>query len=348
MATAEDIRERLPIGSGTIGGLLVAVSLVFLLTPLFVQPPGWTLTFFEDIILFLLFGFLVVGLNLQFGHTGLVNFGHVAFFAVGGYTAAMLTANDPLVGVGLGFPWPVGLIGAVVAAAALGALIGASTLRLRGDFLAIVTLAIAEILHDLLGSFQGITGGDVSLQNVPRPIADLAGTAGASAMLTTVLFAGLLLVTYAVFHRLSESPYGRVLRAIRADERVTQTLGKNVFGYKFWAFVYGAAIAGVAGALYAFNLGSVSPGFFTISVTVTVWVGMLVGGPGNDWAAIIGVGIIVGFRLATRFLNEQVPAISADQFASVRLMLVGLLLILIIRYRPQGLWGDAGKLGVDQ
>jgi branched-chain amino acid transport system permease protein len=342
------LRENSPRVAGPLGGLFVAFALVLLFTPLFVAVPPGMLVFVEEFSLFLLFGLLVVGLNLQFGHTGLVNFGHVVFFAVGGYTAGLLTANAPSVGIGLGLPWPVGLAVAILAAGLLGGLLGVTTLRLRGDFLAIVTLAVAEILHDLLGSFQSVTGGGIGLLSIPTPIADLTDSANEASLITAVLLLGLLLVTYAGVRRLTDSPYGRVLRAIRADERVAETLGKDVFGYKLWAFVYGAAIAGAAGAVYAFTLGAISPGLFTISVTVTVWVGMLVGGPGTDWAVIVGVGILVGFRLFTRFLNGEIPAVSADQFASVRLIMVGLLLMAIIRYRPQGLFGDAEELGVDR
>lgn len=343
-----DLLANGPRVAGPLGGVCLVFALVLLFTPLFVAVPSGLLVFVDEFSLFLLFGLLVIGLNLQFGHTGLVNFGHVVFFAVGGYTAGLLTANAPSVGIGLGLPWPVGVAGAVLAAALLGGLLGVTTLRLRGDFLAIVTLAVAEILHDLLGSFQSVTGGGIGLLSIPTPIADLTDSANEASLITAVMLLGLLLVTYAGVRRLTDSPYGRVLRAIRADERVAETLGKDVFGYKLWAFVYGAAIAGAAGAVYAFTLGAISPGLFTISVTVTVWVGMLVGGPGTDWAVVVGVGILVGFRLFTRFLNGEIPAITADQFASVRLIMVGLLLMVVIRYRPQGLFGDAEELGVDR
>jgi branched-chain amino acid transport system permease protein len=330
------------------GVVMVVVAVAFLLSPLFVSPPGFTLIFFEVGIVFLAYVLILVGVNLQFGHAGLVNFGPVAFFAVGGYTAAMLTAQGPFEGVGLGLPWPVGLVAAVVAAMALGAVLGASTLRLRDDFLAIVTLAVAEIIHGLVGTFQSITGGSLGLGNVPRPIAVLAGEGPRNLFATVLLFGALALLAYGVFHRLAESPYGRVLHAIRADEQVTETLGKNVFRYKFVVFIYGAALAGFAGAMYAFYLGAVSPGFFTINVTVLVWIGMLIGGAASDRGVIGGLAIIMSFQLLTRFLNDQIPAVTADQFASVRLILVGLLLVLIIRYRPEGIWGDPQELGVDR
>jgi len=340
--------EEFPVDAVHVGLTLFVLAVLFLYSPLFVQPPAGTFTVLEVVVLFLLYAMILVGLNLQFGHAGLVNFGPVAFFAVGGYTAAMLTANDPFRAVGLGYPWPVGLLAAILVAAALGVLLGISTLRLRDDFLAIVTLAVAEIIHGLLETQSDITGGSLGLNNVPRPIAGTT-TAGDGAVLvsTIVVFGALAVLFYGVFRRLSASPYGRVLRAIRADEQVTETLGKRVFRYKLAVFIYGAAVAGLAGALLVFYNGAASAGFFTINVTVIVWIGMLIGGAGSDRGVIGGLAIIMGFQLFTRFLNDEIPFVTQDQFASLRLVLVGLLLMVIIKYRPEGIWGNADELGVD-
>jgi branched-chain amino acid transport system permease protein len=343
-----DRLEDLPVDAVHVGLALFVLAVLFLYSPLFVQPPGGTFTVLEVVVLFLLYAMILVGLNLQFGHAGLVNFGPVAFFAVGGYTAAMLTADDPFRAVGLGYPWPVGLLAAILVAAVLGVLLGISTLRLRDDFLAIVTLAVAEIVHGLLETQSDITGGSLGLNNVPRPIAGTT-TAGDGAVLvsTIIVFGALALLFYGAFRRLSASPYGRVLRAIRADEQVTETLGKRVFRYKLAVFVYGAAVAGLAGALLVFYNGAASPGFFTINVTVIVWIGMLIGGAGSDRGVIGGLAIIMSFQLFTRFLNDQVPFVTQDQFASLRLVLIGLLLMAIVKYRPEGIWGNADELGVD-
>ncbi|AGB15017.1 ABC-type branched-chain amino acid transport system, permease component [Halovivax ruber XH-70] len=348
MSAATDRLADLPIDATQAGLGLLGLALVFLASPLFFQPPPGAFVLLEVGVLFVLYAMILVGLNLQFGHTGLVNFGPVAFFAVGGYTAAILTADQPYQAVGLGLPWPIGVAGAVLAAAALGVLLGISTLRLRGDFLAIVTLAVAEIVHGLIISFRDVTGGSTGLFNVPQPVADATGAGGGADIVSTLLvFGALALVFYGLFRRLSAAPYGRVLRAIRADEQVTETLGKRVFRYKLVVFVYGAAIAGLAGALLVLYNGSASATFFTIDVTVIVWVGMLIGGAGNDRGVIGGLAIIMGFQLVTRFMNDAVPYVTQDQFASIRLMLIGLLLMAIVRYRPQGLWGDADRLGVD-
>ena len=337
---------NLPIDATHIGLVSLTLSILFLFSPLFVNPPSETFVFLEVGVLFLLYTLVLIGLNLQFGHTGLVNFGPVAFFAVGGYVAALLTAVDPYRAVGLGVPWPVGLVAGILCASALGALLGFSTLKLRDDFLAIVTLAVAEIVHGLIITFGDITGGSVGLQNVPQPIANLT-SGGGDLFATVVVLGSLCLLAYGVFNRLSGSPYGRVLRAIRADELVTETLGKRVFRYKLAVFVAGAAIAGLAGALLVFYNGAASAGFFTIDVTVIVWIGMLVGGAGSDRGVIGGLALVMGFQLLTRFLNDLIPFITQDQFASLRLVFVGILLMIIIKYRPEGIWGDAEELGVE-
>jgi branched-chain amino acid transport system permease protein len=339
--------DDLPVDALQAGLVLVVVSLLFLLSPLFVEPVGG-LVIYEVAVLFLLYAMILVGLNLQFGHTGLVNFGPVAFFAVGGYTAAIMTAEDPFLGVGLGFAWPIGLVAGVLAAAALGVLLGVSTLRLRDDFLAIVTLAVAEIIHDVIVTLRDITGGTNGLQNVPQPVAGTTDAGGGAEIMSTILiFGALALLFYGLFRRVSTSPYGRVLRAIRADDRVTETLGKHVFRYKLFVFVYGAAVAGLAGALLVFYNGAASDTFFTIDVTVIVWVGMLIGGAANDRGVLGGLAVIMGFQLLTRIFDDAVPFVTQDQFASIRLMLIGLLLMVIIKYRPEGIWGDADRLGVD-
>jgi branched-chain amino acid transport system permease protein len=340
--------DRLPVDATRAGAVLVVVAVAFLLSPIFVAPPSSTLFLFNVGIVFLLYAMILVGVNLQYGHAGLVNFGPVAFFAVGGYVAAILTAQNPYAGIGFGMSWPIGLIAGVLAAILLGAILGVSTLRLRDDFLAVVTLAVAEIVHGTVGTFQSVTGGSLGLGNLPQPIANQTAEGAATLFATALLFGALALLIYGVVHRLTDSPYGRVLRAIRADEQVTETLGKNVFRYKLVVFVYGSALAGFAGGLYAYFFGAVSPGLFTINVTVLVWIGMLIGGAGNDRGVVGGLAIIMGFRAFTRFLNDQIPTISSSQFASFRLMLVGVLLILIIRYRPQGIWGDPRELEAEQ
>lgn len=346
----DGITRRLPEGDGATaavaGVFAVVVALLLAWAPVDAPIPGVFSVFVEVGILFGLYGILVLGLDLQYGHTGLVNFGHVVFFAVGAYTVAMLSAVDSFSGLSLGYPWPLALVAGVLAAAVVGGILGATSLRLRDDFLAIATLAAAEIFHTITVNLTDPFGGNTGILSVPRPLTDLAGDFDTALLATFVLFAGLTLLTYAALTRLTEAPYGRVLRAIRADELVTRSVGKSTFRYKMASFVYGAALAGLAGGLFALYNGAVAPGFFTIQVTVTVWIGMLLGGAANHRAVLGGLAVIMGLRLVSRFANEAIP-VTAGTFASVRLIVVGMILVLVIRYRPAGIWGDPDELGVD-
>ncbi|MFD1647003.1 branched-chain amino acid ABC transporter permease [Haloarchaeobius litoreus] len=326
--------------------LAVLLGLAIAFTPVTATIPGDLYVFFEVGILFVVYGILVLGLDLQYGHTGLVNFGHVVFFAAGAYTMAMLTAVDSFEGMALGYPWPLGLVAAVLVAGLLGALVGATSLRLRGDFLAIATLATAEIFHTLFINFTDIFGGTTGIFGVPTPLGDIAGTRDATLVATLLVFGGLTALTFAIVARLTEAPYGRVLRAIRADELVTRAVGKPTFRYKMESFVYGAALAGFAGAIFAMYNGAISPDFFELQVTVTVWIGMLLGGASNHRAVLGGLGIIMGLRLLSRFAQNSAP-VTAGEFASIRLIVVGLILIFVIRFRPAGIWGDERELEVD-
>lgn len=342
--------DHLPSGDGDqallFGALCLLVAALFVLTPLTVTLPGTLYVFLEVAILFTVYGMLVLGLDLQYGHAGLVNFGHVAFFAVGAYAMALLSAREPFAGIGLGYPWPVALLGGVLAAAAVGAVVGATSIRLRDDFLAIATLATAEILHSVFVSFESVFGGNVGIGSIPRPVADLVEHTDTVMLSNLLLLGGITLLSLAAVTRLTTAPYGRVLRAIRADELVARSLGKSAFTYKMQAFVYGASLAGLAGGLFALYNGAVAPGYFTIQVTVTIWIGMLLGGAANHRAVLAGLAIIMGLRLVSRFALDVTP-VSSDAFASIRLIVVGLILVAVIRYRPAGLWGNAKELGVD-
>ncbi|WP_232701390.1 branched-chain amino acid ABC transporter permease [Halobacterium wangiae] len=337
-----DIADR----AGLIGLVLVVAAIAIAVSPLVVTVPSALLVFVEVGILFALYGILVLGLDLQYGHTGLVNFGHVLFFAVGGYTVAILAAEGSFSGTSLGYPWPLALVAGVIVAGVVGAIVGATSLRLRDDFLAIATLAAAEIFYSLTRNLQDLLGGTTGILSIPTPLAELAADYDTAMFVTLLGMLGAAALTFAALTRLTEAPYGRVLRAIRADELVTRSVGKSVFTYKMQAFVYGAALAGLAGGLFALYNGAVAPGFFTIQVTVTIWIGMLLGGASNHRAVLAGLAIIMGLRLFSRFANQSLP-VSSGEFASIRLIAVGMILVLVIRYRPAGIWGNEKELGVD-
>lgn len=276
------------------------------------------------------YALLALGLNLQWGMSGLVNFGLVAFFAVGAYTSALVTLA--------GASFPAGLAAGACLAAVLGLIVALSTVRLREDYLAVVTLGAAEIVRLVVLNEVWLTEGARGLPGIPRPLQGYV-TAGYE-----VFFLALVLVAVATSYVLAEairrSPFGRVLRAIREDADVAAVAGKNVLTFKLQAFVLGAGIAGVAGSLYAHYLTFLSPDQFDPTVTIYVWIAVIVGGSGNNRGVLMGALILMGLLEGTRFLKDLVPAISGVRLAALRLMFVGVLLIVFMMFRPDGLWKE--------
>lgn len=318
--------------------LFFAVGVLILLAGMSIGYPPVLIVVLEVVIFFMLYAIIALSVNLQFGFTGIVNFGPVLFFAVGGYTTAMVASSGSYQGITFGLSWPVALVLGMIMSILVGVILALSSIQLRGDFLAVVTLAAAEIFHQLTVTLRSVFGGDNGISNVPRIFA--AGDPQTSMIVAILIFAGLMLAFYALVNRLTDSPYGRVLRAIKADETTTRSLGKKTFRYKLQVFIYGAAAMGLAGGLFALFNGAISPGFTTLDLTVLVWIGMLIGGAGNNRGVLGGLALIMGLQLFSRFANQIYPG-SSTQFAAARLMLIGLLLVVIIRYRPEGLWGDS-------
>jgi branched-chain amino acid transport system permease protein len=274
-----------------------------------------------------IYAILALGLNVQWGLTGLVNLGHVGFFAVGAYTSAILAK--------LGVPFPWSLTAAVCLAGVFGVLVALTTLRLREDFLAIVTLGFSEIVRLFLLNESWLTGGANGITAIPRPLRALFEQ-GYDVFYVCVL--GVVLVLLFLFlERVRLSPYGRVLRAIREDEVVASIAGKNVFHFKVQAFALGAAIAGLAGAFYGHYLTFIAPEIFVPLVTVNVWVALIVGGGGNNKGAIVGAFILMGFLESTRFLKDFIPMVSDVRLAAIREILVGLFLVILIVYKQEGI-----------
>lgn len=312
------------------------------------------LPFFTGLLtLALIYGLLALGLNVQYGYTGLLNFGHVAFFAAGAFTSAIVTlppaGSDAYLAagaryeVGLGQPFIVGLLLAGVAGGLLALLIGLTSIRLSSHYLAIATFAMAEIFRSFLINEEWLTRGQFGITNLPQPgKGSLIPTdlyPYAYLLLIVVVVAALLFLTL----RITESPFGRVLRAIRNDELATRMLAKTSSRYKLQAFVIGGALAGIAGSLWAHALGVVHVGQFVPIITFQVWLAMLMGGAGSHWGVLLGAGLLVAIREGTRFL-AAIPgladlAVGNPSFLpSLRFVLIGLLLILVVRFFPQGIF----------
>jgi len=274
------------------------------------------------------YALLALGLNLQYGYTGLINFGVVAFFAIGAYSSALLALH--------GVPFALDFAAAAGLAALAAWPLGLICLRLRDDYLAIVTLAFAEIVRTVIISEEWLTSGTRGIPGIPRPFAT-SPIAYLLLVLATVLAATLL--TW----RLVRSPFGRLIQAIRDDEDAVPSLGKRPSGFKLVVFTIGAGLTGLAGALYAHYLTYISPDQFVPLLTFYVWIAVIMGGAGRIGGAVAGAALLTFFLEGTRFLRDAIPFVSEVQMASLRLAVIGLLLILFTLYRPQGLLGRVAR-----
>ncbi|MDJ0796572.1 MAG: branched-chain amino acid ABC transporter permease [Calothrix sp. MO_167.B12] len=362
--------------------------------------------------IFALFG---LGLNLQWGFTGLINFGHVGFMTLGAYTTVLLTLK--------GVPLLIAAIVGASIAGLLGLVIGLSTLRLREDYLAIVTIGVGEVIRLIINNQELPVGdswvsGAFGVQSYPIPLANiqpnlfwkivmiglltlvalatmfalwrwirtaqkllvtdapqrssrqqeflsrliigsLLGVLSAAIYISGVISlynytpkAGLMLllliVLAFVFWRLElvlRSPWGRVLKAIREDEEVPKALGKNVFWYKLQSLMLGGAIAGVAGAFFAWQLSAIYPDNFQPQLTFDCWIMVILGGSGNNIGTLLGAVIFFTYDTLTReFLPKIFTQLNVEQLGAFRIMVIGLILMVLMVWRPQGILGKKEEL----
>jgi branched-chain amino acid transport system permease protein len=282
------------------------------------------------LILACIYALLALGLNIHWGYTGLVNFGHVAFFAIGAYTSALTSTT-------LGWPIAGSFIAAIFLAGVSAWPLGLVTIRLRTDYLAIVTLGFSEVVRALLINEKWLTNGTNGISYIPRPFQNLpTGTNEPAFLVMMVLILG---IAFGLVGRLTGAPFGRTLQAIRENEEAAQSLGKHVTGFKTRSFVIGAAMAGAAGAAYAHYINFVVPDQFLPLVTFYVWMAVILGGSGSNTGVILGTVVLMVFLEGSRFAKDFIPFVSEVKLAALRLMLVGLGMILFILYRPQGVIG---------
>jgi branched-chain amino acid transport system permease protein len=284
-----------------------------------------------------IYALLSLGLNLQWGYTGLFNVGIAGFYAIGAYTSALLTTPpSPQHLGGLHLPIPVGMLGALLTSGLLAYLVGRPTLRLREDYLAIATVSIAETLRLVLKNEAWLTNGVQGLRDIPRPFQQ---TFGAS---YDLLYLALLLLivagVYLASERLIRSPWGRVLKAIREDEAVAASVGKNVFRFKMQALLLGAMLMGLGGSLYAHYVKFISPDTFNpLMGTFLVWVMLMAGGSGNNRGAVVGAAVIWGLWSLSDVLTNRLPSPLDTRASYLRVMLIGFVLQGLLLKRPQGL-----------
>ncbi|MBH8561168.1 branched-chain amino acid ABC transporter permease [Nostoc sp. CENA67] len=355
-----------------------------------------------------------LGLNLQWGFTGLINFGHIAFMTLGAYTTVLLSLK--------GVPLLISAVIGAIVAAILGLIIGFATLRLREDYLAIVTIGTGELIRLVLNNQELPVGdtwvsGAFGIQSYPIPLttepnlffrlvmiglltllagvtfftlwqwirkakmslvadssqekvskqelATRLGVAIVLGLLTAAIYisgvislynynpkGGLMLLSVLIlafiFWRLEvlvRSPWGRVLKAIREDEEVPKAMGKNVFWYKVQSLMLGGAIAGMAGAFYAWQLSAIYPDkTFEPQVTFDAWIMVILGGSGNNIGTILGAVIFTAYDAITREVMPRIIPLDEARLGAFRIMVIGLILMVLMIWRPQGILGKKEEL----
>jgi neutral amino acid transport system permease protein len=388
-----------------------------------------------------IYGLFGLGLNLKFGFTGLIDFGHVAYFMIGGYVTAVLTMPAQITGYdGLGgyalpallsaipggtlLGWLLGVAVGMLAAAFVSLLVGVPTLRLREDYLAITALGIATILNEVVLSEVWLFNGPFGIRSIHEPAAGAFPLGLGSFTVNLLVFGGLSVAAFAYAtyrvaryvraasgrrralavvvslafvawyfvqplldasnvvvtlqtnltflfdpnagpnggldydrflmllslaflaggywwtQRTINSPYGRVLRAVRDDEDVPRALGKETFRYKIQALLFGSALAGAAGALYTIHIGFISPDQFGAMITFFAFASVIIGGTANNAGVIAGTAVFWAINSGTQFLNDYFPSEYAVQLSASRLILIGVILIVILYYRPEGILGE--------
>ncbi len=284
-----------------------------------------------------IYGCLAIGLNIQWGYAGLFNAGVAGFFAIGAYTSAILTSPwaEGRLG-GFDMPFPVGLIGAMVIAGLLAWPIGKICLRFQSDYLAIVTIGVAEGIRLVARSEEWLTNSARGITAIPRPFGDLPY--GQAQMVYLGITALILLVAYVLVERQAVSPWGRMMRAIRDNESAARAMGKDVPYRRLEAFILGSALMGLAGALYVHLARTITPDAIDpMLVTFLVWIMVILGGSGNNRGVLLGAIIVWIIWSMSEIVTDQLPSEYALKAKYGRMFLIGLLLQIVLRFRPEGL-----------
>ena len=309
----------------------------------------------------MVFTIAAVGMNLHYGYTGLLNFGQVGFMLAGAYGLSVTVST-------FGGSLVLGIVVGILAAVVMALLLGAPTLRLRADYLAIVTIVAGEILR--LGgrstSMREYTNGSFGLTQFADGFYALNPFPEGSYGIGFVDFSerrfwvlvvgwGVALLAVLLVYMLIRSPWGRVLKSIREDEDAARSLGKNVFAYKMQSLILGGVLGAVAGIMLAMNTQSVQPDTYSPPITFFIFTALVLGGAASTWGAVVGAAIFWGLLSLTENALGQaievgyIPSWLMDgvQVGQVRFILVGAGLMLLMIFRPQGIFGDKRELAFD-
>jgi branched-chain amino acid transport system permease protein len=267
---------------------------------------------------------MALSLNIQFGMTGLVNFGQILPFAIGAYAIG--------VGVQFGVRWWLAAIAGLVIAPAVGLLVILPARRQSQDYWALITLGAAELFRLTMLNVPSIAGGADGVTVSRLANRDLA----------LGLALALLLLAYLVAERIGNGPLGRFLRVIREDDTLAATLGRNPMAYRSMVTALSWVMAAAAGILFAYVVGYVAPTSFLVTDTFLVWTAVILGGPGRNIGVVIGAAALILLSVSTRFLADW-SGLRPDLVANLRLAVFGLVLVLMFLFRPEGLFPERRK-----
>lgn len=275
------------------------------------------------LVLITIYGILAISLNLMVGMAGLFNLGLAAFYGIGAYTSAILSRN-------FGVPVGLSLLAGVALAALIGFIIGLPTVKLVGDYLAVVTMGLGEITRAVFKNWVPVTRGPMGLPGIPHM--SLFGFKLDTAPLFLIFSFLMIAISFIFVERIRLSPFGRVLRGVREDEMGAQALGKNTYWYKMTALVVGSGLAGLAGGLFAHYMNFIDPSSFVMWLTFFIFLAIMMGGLGNNLGAVVATGVLMVLREGLRFAGLP-PAIAAP----LQQLIFGILLIVMTIFAPRGL-----------
>ena len=278
------------------------------------------------LVLVCIYSVLAVSLDILAGRTGLLSIPQAVFYGVGAYASALLAVR-------LGAPFLVSVLAGMALAAVISLVVSLPSLRLQDDYFVIATFAFQMIVFSILTNWMELTRGPLGIAGIPQPIIlgwHIDNHAG-----FVLLAAGLACCAYAAVYRITSSPYGRVLHAIREDEVLARAVGKNTLYFKVTAFAVSAALAAMAGGLYAHYITYIDPTNFTVMESILVLSMVIVGGAGTLWGPLVGAVVLVTLPEILRFVGMP-----SSMAANVRQILYGGLLVVFMLLRPQGLMGN--------
>ena len=275
------------------------------------------------LVFVLIYAVLVQSLNLIMGYVGVISMGHAVFSAIGAYTAALISLH-------LGFNFLIGMAAGFFLAAVVGALLAIPSLRVRDEYLIVFTVGFQMVAYEFMLTARGITEGQGGIPNIPVP--RLFGFEFNTPLKFFPLAFGVAVVCFCIVWRLVHSPFGRVLKAIREDESACRALGKNTLRFKVLVFALGGGIAAIAGSSMAYFITFVSPVSFSIEISISIIVMVILGGEANFWGPLAGAAILVGLPEILRFVPGAAGVVDV-----LREIFYGLILMFMMIFRPQGI-----------